>query len=340
MHVPVMKVLPYFITSVLFVFMACEDNPLQVPTEDVQVPEIKVLRMEEDLFQLKPGTVQQQIISLQQKYGLLFDHFLMNPLRLNGSRDSAAPNELLAFTTDKEVRGAWKEASMLYGDMTPYTEAFKEMRKRFHYHFPTRPLPKQLVTTISGWNYAVAYMDSSLILSLDMYLGDTSVYYQMLRYPQYQTRKMNKANISTDLARGWILTEFEKQKPENTLLHHTIFYGKIFYAIQALLPDVTDSLIIGYSGEQIKTCKKYEKQYWGYFAEKNRLYENSLITVRELTTDGPFTAAISRECPPRIAMWVGWQIVQSYMKKNKVSLEQLMMEKDPQKILAKSKYRP
>ena len=183
-------------------------------------------------------------------------------------------------------------------------------------------------------------MDSALILSLDMYLGDTSVYYQMLRYPLYQVRKMNSDNILPDLARGWILTEFDQPKTESTLLQHTIYYGKIFYAIQALLPETADSLIIGYSAEQIKTCEKYEKQYWGYFAEKNRLYENSLTNVRELTTDGPFTAAISRDCPPRIAMWIGWRIVQSYMKNNKVSVEQLMKERDPQKILSKSKYRP
>ena len=88
-------------------------------------------------------------------------------------------------------------------------------------------------------------------------------------------------------------------------------------------------------------CRTYEKNIWSYFAEKNRLYENSLQTVRELTTEGPFTGAISKECPPRIAMWIGWQIIKSYMKNNKdATLEQLMAETDAQKILSKSKYRP
>jgi uncharacterized protein YjaZ len=40
-------------------------------------------------------------------------------------------------------------------------------------------------------------------------------------------------------------------------------------------------------------------------------------------------------------MWVGWQIVKSYMKSNKeVTLSDLMNEIDAQKILSKSKYRP
>jgi hypothetical protein len=174
-----------------------------------------------------------------------------------------------------------------------------------------------------------------------MYLGDTAKFYQMLRYPQYQTRKMNKEHLMPDIARGWLLTEFDNTMPENTLLHHTIFWGKIYYAVNALLPRTADSLVIGYSSKQIELCRKYEKQYWGYFAEKNRLYENSLTIIRELTSEGPFTAAISRECPPRIAMWIGWQIVRSYMKKNeKVTLSELMTDMDAQKILNKSKYRP
>ena len=92
---------------------------------------------------------------------------------------------------------------------------------------------------------------------------------------------------------------------------------------------------------QMKYCQNYEKNLWGYIAATNRLYENNLKTIGELTSDGPFTSAISKECPPRIAMWVGWQIVRSYMKNNEsVSIEQLLDEKDAQKILNKSKYRP
>jgi uncharacterized protein YjaZ len=71
------------------------------------------------------------------------------------------------------------------------------------------------------------------------------------------------------------------------------------------------------------------------------LYKNDLKEVAEYTAEGPFTSAISKECPPRIAMWVGWQIVRSYMNRNeKVSLEELMRTSDAQIILSKAKYKP
>jgi hypothetical protein len=143
------------------------------------------------------------------------------------------------------------------------------------------------------------------------------------------------------VARGWILTEFDNSTPENKLLNHCVFYGKLFYAVNALLPEAEDSIIIGYTGAQLRYCKTYQKKLWAYFAEKNRLYDNNLELIRELTGEGPFTGSISKDCPPRIAMWVGWQIVRSYMKNNKAeSLEDMMMEKDAAKILNKSKYRP
>ena len=335
-----MKQLSYFILPALFIFSACEQNPLKVDTEEVKVPDFEVKRLDQDIFALTEGNFDHGFEAIKKKYSIVFEHYLMNPFRLAGSSDTACKKQLLDFTGDADVRGAYEEAQILYANLDNVNAEFSQMRKRFHIHFPDRPLPKQLVATITGWNYAVAYMDSSLLLSLEMYLGEESKYYQMLRYPQYQARKMNKEHMMVDLARGWMLTEFDNAKPENTLLNHLIFYGKLFYSVEALLPEAADSLIIGYSAAQMKTCIKYEKQYWGYCAEKNRLYENSLQTIRELTSEGPFTAAISKECPPRIAMWLGWRIVSSYMKNTDSSLSDLMKEKDAQKILTKSKYRP
>lgn len=340
MPLRLMKQILLFMLPALLILSACEPDPLKVDTEAVNLPEMSLLRMDQDFFKFKAEGFEEHKTALQKKYGILFEHFLMNPFRLNGSKDTACKTEILSFINDREIKGASKQIAALYSDLSDVQSDLSEMRKRFHFHFPKRPLPQKLMTCQSGWNYAVAYMDSSLILSLDMYLGDTSMYYQMLHYPKYQTRKMNRENIMPDLARGWLLTEFEKDKPENTLINHTIYYGKLFYCVEALLPDLADSLIIGYSAEQMKTCNKYQKQYWSYFAEKNRLYESSLQNIRELTSDGPFTSAIAPDCPPRIAMWIGWQIVRSYMKKNKVSIEELLNEKDAQKILAKSKYRP
>lgn len=329
---------------ILIIFLsACKHDKLDVDISGVETKPLEVLRFEKDFFALNANNVVAKTQELETKYGAFYQHYLMGFLNRNGSKDSAYKTAVLSFVNDKDVKEAFNYERKLYpvAAIDKISDDLNDCVMRFKYHFPDKKLPAKFITCQSGWNYAFAYMDSALVLSLDMYLNDSAKFYQMLRYPAYQTRKMNNYHILPDMARGWLLTEFDNSDAENTLLHHTIFYGKLFYAVKALLPTTHDSLIIGYDTKQMQYCKSYEKNLWGYFAEKKRLYESNLNTVRELTTDGPFSGAISKECPPRIAMWVGWQIVKSYMNNNdKVTLAQLMAEKDAQKILNKSKYRP
>ena len=332
-----------FIILPLFIVFACEPNRLDVDISSINVPPLQVLRLEEDLFGLDPANFDAKSPLIKAKYGAFYEHFLINPLGLNGTKDTAYKAMVLDFVLNKEIKEAYTYVKKLYpaSEFEKISGEVNSCVKRFKYHFPKRKLPTRLITCTTGWNYAFAYLDSALVISLDRYLGDTAKFYQMLQYPQYQARKMDEAHIVPDIARGWLLTEFDNKIPENTLLGHTIFYGKLYYAANALVPDAADSLIIGYSSKQMKTCQSYEKNYWSYFAEKNRLYESNMNTIRELTSEGPFTGAISKECPPRIAMWIGWQIVKSYMKHNEdVTLEQLMEDTNAQKILSKSKYRP
>lgn len=332
-----------FIIAALLILVGCGTNPLDVNISDVKAPELKLQRLDQDFFKLNGQNFEEQTRVLQAKYGVYYEHYLMNFLARRGTADSGYKSSVLAYLNDYDVRTAHRYSEALYpaGFESELLPQLNDCVKRFRYHFPTRKLPARLVTCASGWNYAFAYMDSNLVVALDMYLGDTAIHYKMLRYPQYQVRKMNRHYMLHDIVRGWMLSEFDNAEAGSTLLSHTIFYGKLFYAVQALLPKSHDSLIIGYTGKQLDYCRSYEKNLWGYFAEKNRLYENNMNTVRELTGDGPFTGVISKECPPRIAMWVGLQIVRSYMKNNKsVSLNDLMNERDAQKVLNSSKYRP
>lgn len=338
-----MKKTFYFIVPLLFLLVSCNRNPLDVNVSNVDTTPLKEFRFEEDLFSMNSQNFEKKTQELKSVYGDFYEHYLMNPLRINGTADTMYKMGVLSFISDRDVIEAYLEVKKIYtaDKVHGLMPKLDEMVKRFKFHFPGKKLPSKFITCTTGWNFAFAYLDSALIISLDMYLGDTAKFYKMLRYPLYQTQKMNEHYLLPDIARGWILTEFDDKMAENTLLHHTIFYGKLYYAVNALLPRVNDSLIIGYTSKQMKYCEQYEKNLWSYFAEKNRLYENSLNTIRELTSEGPFTAAISKDCPPRIAMWVGWQIVRSYMKNNpNVTLSDLMAETDAQKILTKSKYRP
>ena len=108
-----------------------------------------------------------------------------------------------------------------------------------------------------------------------------------------------------------------------------------------MLPQVNDTAKIQYTQKQLEYCTQNEYNLWTYFVAQKLLYTTNHVEIMKYTGEGPFTSAISKECPPRIAYWVGWQIVRQYMQNNPdVTLEQLMKQDDAQVILSQSKYKP
>jgi hypothetical protein len=324
-------------------FTSCEHNQLDIDTSIVTIEPIEFKRLDKDVFSLTPENSSQKINEFQKKYTTFYTRYVSSIVNNGGKVDSLYSQTLLRFINNKDIKTAYGDLVKTYSDndIELIGDEMTDVVKRFKVFFPRRKTPKQFVTFMSGFQYNVVYVDSTLGIGLDMYLGSNSPFYSMMQLPNFRTRTMNKEHVLSDATRGWIITEFDNADPVNNLLNHMIFYGKIFYVCDALLPSVQDSIKMGYTSNQMDYCNKNEKNLWGFFAKDNKLYDNDLKLVSEFTSDGPFTRAISKECPPRIAMWLGKQIVKSYMEHNgKVTLEDLMNEKDVQKILLKSKYKP
>ncbi|MFO0321327.1 MAG: hypothetical protein ACK504_02750 [Bacteroidota bacterium] len=324
---------------------SCKHNPLDIDTSHVNQKTVVFKRLDKDIVELNQQNIEKKTDDFQKKYSSFYLRYVTSILNQGGKiNDSSYNHNTLAFIADRDMKSVFRDIPTKITDnyIELLGEELTEVLKRFKFFFPNRKTPKQFVTFMSGFNYNVVYVDSTIGIGLEMYLGSNSEYYNMLQFPKFRTRIMNKEHLLTDVVRGWLLTEFDNaDPPANNLLNHMIFYGKIFYACDGLLPNVHDSLKFGYTTKQLITCKQYEKNYWGFFVKDNKLFDNDLKIISEFTSDGPFTRAISNECPPRIAMWLGRQIVKSYMEHNdKVTLNDLMNETDAQKILSKSKYKP
>ncbi len=332
------------IWCLLNVFSSCKNDRLDIDTSKVTMDPVVFKRLDKDIFSLNERNIQEQTFHLKQKYGSMFyNRYISSIINNGGTSDSLYSQSLLKFINDKEMNSTYMDVSKLYtdNDVELIGDEMTEALKRFKVLFPNRKIPKQFVTFMSGFNYNIVYVDSTLAVGLEMYMGNDYKYYSALQFPKFRTRTMNKEHLLSDAVRGWMITEFDNADPVNNLLNHMIFYGKIFYTCDALLPNISDTLKLGYTKAQMDYCNTYEKKLWGFFVKDNKLYANDLKIVGEYTSDGPFIGSISKECPPRVAMWIGRQIVKSYMEHNEdVSFDDLMNEKDAQKILSKSKYKP
>ena len=47
-----------------------------------------------------------------------------------------------------------------------------------------------------------------------------------------------------------------------------------------------------------------------------------------------------RQAPARVGYFIGYRIVESYMRRYNISIDELFYETDAKKILNKSKYKP
>lgn len=333
------------IIAVIFVsfLTQCHHDPMDIDTSKVDMKPIVFKRLDLDVFSLTPENSSQKMIEFEKRYSTFYRRYVSSIVNNGGQVDSLYSQTLLRFVNNNDIKTAYNNLIKAYtvNDVELIGDDMTEAVKRFKVFFPDRKTPKQYVTFISGFQYNVVYVDSTLGIGLDMYLGSNNMFYEMMQLPKFRTRTMNKDYVLSDAVRGWIITEFDNTDPVNNLLNHMIFYGKIFYVCDALLPGVQDSIKMGYTTAQMEYCASYENKLWGFFAKDNKLYDNDLKLVSEFTSDGPFTRAISKDCPPRIAMWLGKRIIKSYMEHNKdISLADLMKEKDAQKILSKSKYKP
>ena len=129
---------------------------------------------------------------------------------------------------------------------------------------------------------------------------------------------------------------------DKDLLSQMIYRGKQLYLKDVLLPDYSDAEKMGCTPEQIKWCEENEEQLWKYFIENDLLYSTNPQLKSRFIDTAPFSKFyinIDKESPGRVGVWLGWQIVRSYMKNNNVTLSQLLETKE-EEIFKKSKYKP
>ena len=321
-----------FIYTGLFI-TACTCNPPDADVSSIQIDKV-IQRFDSDLS--KHGS---DIDFLRKKYGNFFNRYVNDIIHI--TRDSATlAADLQRFVTDAdfiEVNRATQDTFKVI------SETEKEIIAALRYYknyFPEKKIPG-IITFISLFNYAVISTDSVFGIGLDMYLGSNTKYYPSLGFPEYKIAHMRKEYIPVDAIRGWLESEFPVDENKHDFLSQLIYKGKILYALNLLMPKLSDTLKTGYSASQLEWCYENEKNIWAFFVEQKLLFSNSVEQYSKYISEGPTTNGFPKESPGNIATFIGWQIVKSYMKENPgVTLEKLMNENDASVILRDSKYKP
>ncbi len=327
-----------FFIAVLFVGIeSCSNSHKRaIPVVDnSKLPKVRVhiKQYGRALFKLDTANMQAGLKKIKPEF----------PLFLNGNLDDTANvNQLKAFVTDTLNRYLYNHTSHVFPTIKPLEKKLSLTISHFHYYFPNQKLPS-FYSYISGGYFEAPVLsaDSVILIGLDNYLGSNFIYYARMGVPRYKTHWMIKQEIPVDVMKTLYGTLPYNGIKARNLLDMMVAAGKELYYLDAMMPEVADTLKIRYTAKQLNWVEKNEKNIWGFLIGQKLLFSADFMQTNKLMQDGPFTKGFDADAPARLGEWVGWQIVSAYMEKNKeVSLKELLQINDSQKILNQSGYKP
>ena len=323
-------------TILLLAMAVCgcgRNNRLDVDVSGIKCPSVKISRYDMDLFSLHVPDLGNSVKTLQGRYRLFLGD------SLDDTRKLSALKEYLVNPRNQDF---YKAVKSRYTGLSKVEYGLTGAFKHVIYYQPSFHVPG-VYAYISGGDYEfpVQFADSVLLIGLDNYLGKDYAPYLADDVSRYSLDRMDEDHIVTDCMKVLANSVFPVLSGGNSLLDQMVEAGKRLYILDALLPGTPDRLKIGYTQAQYEWIRKNEGHVWAAIIENRMLYSTDGRVLRVFSTDGPFTSEFTKESPPLLGSWIGWQIVRKYMERNAdISLDRLIHEGDSQKILALSKYKP
>lgn len=321
----------------LVLFVSCSkttgyEKKLNVDCRNLEPQKVEVLEYNKALFAIDTADFEAGIRAIQPRFQAL----------LGDTLESYEMVYLKEFVTDTFIMRINELVEESFPDSDAVSDKVKGVYQHFKYYYPEMTMPPTF-TYVSGINFdngPVMISPEAVMISLDFYLSNKDLVYDKVGMPRYVSRRCQPASLTKDLAEAMYYSYVFMDVKAKNVLKEMIDRGKKYYFIEAMDPTLNDSVLLGYSSQQMGWAQDNEGQIWATIVGNNMLYANGFEQYRVLFNDGPFTAAFSENAPARLGDFVGLQIVRAFMSNNDESLQSLMQMTDYQDILQRSQYKP
>lgn len=235
----------------------------------------------------------------------------------------------------------FSEVGKAFPDFIDQKQDLEGLFQHIKYYFPETKVPQVITLTNDvEYKYRVILADTLLLIGLDNYLGPEHRFYVDIQ--DYIAAGLDKQYIVGDVADNFAKKVVPRLN-DRTLLSDMIYYGKILYLKDKLMPSATDAIKMGYSQDQLDWAVANEEPIWRNFIEQEHLYSTNRELQLRFIEPAPFSKfgleKIDNESPGRIGQYIGWQIVSAFMNSNEITLQQLL--KIPaEEIFKKSSFKP
>lgn len=243
------------------------------------------------------------------------------------------------FRNDTDIQQIYDDCQVRFEELSALEAQLSWGFYRLSAFVPSMPAPS-IYAHISGMGSSIVTAPGMASISLDKYLGSSYALYASFFEP-YQVVRMRPEGIAPDLLQAWVRSEYptERYLQNNRLLDFLIYEGKIHFITHLCLPEIPLHYVFGFTEDQLNWCKAHEATMWETLLEQQHLYTTDPATIGHYIHEAPYTRYFPETSPGRATLWIGYQIVQKYVEKNKkVKIEDLLFHSSTTSILTASGY--
>lgn len=298
---------------------------------------IPINRFDKEIFRLIETGDTTLRVKLSKQYPAMLEILGKGILNIQSPDIPGFFDSLCSFYSEPTLKGLYQNAIAQYDSITNIEQELGQGFAYLKVNFPAMQIPA-IYMHVSGFNQNVLVGDSLLSLSIDKYMGKDFALYQDFFYDS-QKEKMCRTHVVPDYLAGWLMSEYPFVGKENVLLDRMLYEGKIKFLVSQAMGQPDPAGLLGYTRQSYDWCDKNEGEIWKAIIERKHLYTPDIQTTNTYFEDLP-TIFPGNEAPGNIGTWIGWQIINQYIKETNVTPEALMRNNDAQAILTASKYKP
>lgn len=343
-----MRWISLFLFAVLF---SC-NNKKGAPDVSAIKTDITIQRFDQDFFSLDTTKLQASLLQLEKKYpaflSLYFKFFA--PIKEMAQQQNISFNGALVeyFRNIKPLSNAVEKK---FPDLAGIEKELENNLRYVKHYFPAFKIPVVL-TSVESLNpenpteiYGTTYYQDTLVISLQMFLGNNYPAYDPAQYPDYLRRRFEPQYIVPNSIRAITGELYLDSSQSASLVEQMIEKGKQWWLMKKFLPGTPDSLITGYSAQQTAWMQTEEGNIWGTIVQNENLFSIDPPVIQSYIGEAPFTQTLphgehGEGAPGNIGPWIGWRILQKFEERNSKLTVNQILHTPAKKVFEEANYKP
>jgi hypothetical protein len=279
--------------------------------------EVSVHRIDEGIMGNESDSILH--LRLQKDYPEFYPLYFSDILQLGDVRSPSAHEQLELFRSDPIMRDLHLAIdSLLDIEEEGINEQLRDALGRYAAMFPDSDVPEVYLMN-TGFNYGIYPIRDVLGVGAEFYLGAEHSMLQGLPpdlFPGYVRNKMKPEHLVPNALRGMLLVRLQQRLPARSLLDHMVFYGKVMYILDLMLPNRPEEQQFSFTEDEYYWCTENRSAIWRAMVKEELLYETDRKTLSKWLDRGPFTQGFPEDSPGELGIFLGKEMVIDFMEDN------------------------